>query len=234
MLAIVQRGYGAPRQVLEPAELDRPGVGDEDVLIRLRATSVNTPDWATVTGVPYLLRLRSGLRQPSVAVRGTDIAGTVAAVGRDVTDLRPGDAVFGSSWTGTPDDGGTFAEFAVVPAARLIKKPDGLTFEEAAASVMSGLTALSAIRDVGEAGPGTRVLVNGASGGVGTFSVQIAKALGAEVTGVCSTRNVELVRSLGADHVIDYTVQDVTRSDQRYDVILDNVLNHSPSKTARL
>jgi NADPH:quinone reductase-like Zn-dependent oxidoreductase len=157
----------------------------------------------------------------------------VEAVGKNVTDLRPGDEVFGSSWADTLATPGTFAEFAVAPASQLIKKPAGLTFEEAAASVMSGLTALIAMRDVGGVGPGTRVLINGASGGVGTLAVQIAKALGAEVTGVCSTRNLELVRSLGADHVIDYTEEDFTRGEQRYDVILDNVINHSPSATAQ-
>jgi NADPH:quinone reductase-like Zn-dependent oxidoreductase len=158
----------------------------------------------------------------------------VEAVGENVTDLRPGDEVFGSSWTNALATSGTFAEVAVVPAAQLTRKPPGLTFEEAGASVMSGITALIAMRDVGKVAPGTRVLINGASGGVGTFAVQIAKALGAEVTGVCSTRNVELVRSLGAEHVIDYTQEDFTRGGRRYDVVLDNVLNHRPSATARL
>ena len=203
-------------------------------MVRVRATSVNTPDWITVTGIPYILRLRFGLRQPPTRVRGTDVAGIVEAVGGNVTDLRPGDEVFGSGWADTLATPGTFSEFTVVPASQLINKSVGLTFEEAGASVMSGLTALIAIRDVGKVGPGTRVLINGASGGVGTFAVQIAKGLGAEVTGVCSTRNLELVRSLGADHVIDYTEEDFTRSAPRYDVIFDNVLNHSPSATARV
>jgi NADPH:quinone reductase-like Zn-dependent oxidoreductase len=230
--AIVQEGYGA--RVLKLEEVDRPSVGD-DVMIRVRATSVNTPDWITVAGLPYLLRLKSGLRRPSNPVRGSDVAGFVEAVGKSVTDLQPGDEVFGSSWDAAiSTQAGTFAEFTVAPASQLIKKPVTLTFEEAAASVMSGLTALIAMRDVGRLGPGTRVLINGASGGVGTFAVQIAKALGAEVTGVCSTRNLELVRSLGADHVIDYTVQDFTRGPQRYDVVLDNVMNHPPSTTARM
>ncbi len=201
----------------------------------MRATSVNTPDWITVAGVPYIIRLKFGLRKPPTPVRGTDIAGVVEAIGKNVTDLRPGDEVFGSSWTDTlANRTGTFAEFTVVPASQLIEKPARLTFEEAAASVMSGLTALIAMRDVGKVGPGTRVLINGASGGVGTFAVQIAKALGAEVTGVCSTRNLELMRSLGADHVIDYTKEDFTRGEQRYDVILDNVMNHPSSATAQL
>ena len=234
MRAIVQNRYGAPERVLHSEDVDRPSVGDDEVLIRVRATSVNTPDWITVTGVPYILRLRSGLRRPRAPVRGTDVAGLVEAVGNNVTDLQPGDEVFGSSWGDSHATPGTFAEFAVAAASRLIKKPSGLTFEEAAASVMSGLTALLAIRDVGKVGPSTRVLINGASGGVGTFAVQIARTLGAEVTGVCSTRNVELVRSLGADHVIDYTKDDFTRSERHYDVILDNVMNHPPASTARL
>ena len=234
MKAIVQEGYGPPKRVLKLEEVDRPSVGDDDVLIRVRATSVNTPDWITVAGVPYILRLRFGLRQPSTPVRGTDVAGVVEAVGHNVTDLQPGDEVFGSSWADTLATIGTFAELAVARASQLIKKPVGLLFEEAAASVMSGLTALIAIRDVGKVGPGTRILINGASGGVGTFAVQIAKTLGAEVTGVCSTRNLELVRSLGADHVIDYTEEDFTRTEQRYDVILDNVINRPPSATAQV
>jgi NADPH:quinone reductase-like Zn-dependent oxidoreductase len=234
MKAIVQESYGPPERVLRLADVDRPTVGDDDVLIRLRATSVNTPDWITVTGVPYILRLRSGLRRPRTPVRGTDVAGVVEAVGTNVTDLRPGDEVFGSSWAGALATPGTFADFTAVPASQLIKKPTGLTSEEAAASVMSGLTALIAIRDLGKVESGTRVLINGASGGVGTLAVQIAKALGAEVTGVSSTRNIELLRSLGADHVIDYTKEDFTRDERRYDVILDNVMNHPPSKTARV
>jgi len=234
MKAIVQKSYGAPERVLQLEEVDRPSVGDDDVLIRVRATSVNTPDWITVTGVPSILRLKSGLRRPRTPVRGTDVAGVVEAVGANVADLQPGDEVFGSSWDGTLTAPGTFAELTVAGASKLIKKPAGLSFEEAAASVMSGLTALIAIRDVGKVGTGIRVLINGASGGVGTFAVQIAKALGAEVAGVSSTRNLELLRSLGADHVIDYTKEDFTRGERRYDVILDNVMNHRPSATARV
>ena len=234
MKAIVQRGYGAPERVLKLDEVDRPSVGDDDVLVRVWATSVNTPDWITVTGTPYVLRLQSGLSKPRTPVRGTDIAGVVEAVGKNVTDLQPGDEVFGSSWADTlANRTGTFAEYTVAPASKLIKKPASLTFEEAA-SVMSGLTALIAMRDVGKVGAGTRVLINGASGSVGTFAVQIAKTLGAEVTGVCSTRNLELVRSLGADHVIDYTKEDFTQNEQRYDVILDNVINRPPSATTQV
>jgi NADPH:quinone reductase-like Zn-dependent oxidoreductase len=231
--AVVQDGYGAPERVLRQAEIDPPPVGDDDVLIRVRATSVNTPDWITVTGVPYILRLQSGLRGPKTPVRGTDVAGVVEAVGANVTDLQPGDEVFGSAWADSFATVGTFAELTVAPAQKLIKKPAGLSFDEAAGSVMSGITALGAVRDVGRVGPGTSVLINGASGGVGTFAVQFAKALGGAVTGVCSSGNVELVRSLGADSVVDYTKEDFTHGDRRYDVILDNVLNHPPKATAR-
>jgi NADPH:quinone reductase-like Zn-dependent oxidoreductase len=233
MKAIIQEGYGAPERVLRLAEVERPSAGDDEVLVRIRATSVNTPDWITVTGVPYVLRLRFGLRRPKTPVRGTDLAGIVEVAGTKVTDLQPGDEVFGSGWAEGLATTGTFAEYTVVPASQVIRKPPEVSFDEAAASVMSGLTALAAVRDVGKVGPGTRILINGASGGVGTFAVQMAKKLGAEVTGVCSTRNVELVRSLGADHVIDYTTEDFTRGERRYDVILDNVLNHSPAKTKR-
>jgi NADPH:quinone reductase-like Zn-dependent oxidoreductase len=231
--AVVQKGYGAPERVLSLAEIDPPAPGDDDVLVRVRATCVNTPDWITVAGVPYILRLQTGLRGPKSPVRGTDFAGVVEAVGPKVTDLQTGDEVFGSAWTGSMATVGTYAELTVAPAQRMIRKPAALTFEEAAGSVMSGITALSAMRDVAEVGPGKTVLVNGASGGVGTFAVQFAKALGAEVIGVCSTRNVELVRSLGADDVVDYTQEDFTRGERRYDVILDNVLNHPPKETAR-
>jgi NADPH:quinone reductase-like Zn-dependent oxidoreductase len=230
MRAIIQDGYGAPQQVLRLGEIQAPSIGPDDVLVHVRATSVNTPDWSAVAGVPYILRLGSGLRRPRRRVRGSDVAGVVKAVGQRVTDLAPGDEVLGS----TRAKAGTFAEYAVVPAAQLVTKPSGLSFTDAAASVMTGLAALVAIRDAGKVGAGTRLLINGASGGVGTMAVQIAKALGAEVTGVCGTGNVELVRSLGADHVIDYTAADFTRSQQRFDVILDNVLNHPPTATARV
>ena len=195
---------------------------------------MNTPDWVAVTGVPYGLRLQFGLRRPSTPVRGTDAAGVVAALGSNVTDFQPGDEVFGSAWANKISTrAGTFAEYSIAPASQLITKPATPSFEEAAASVMSGLTALIAIRDVGQVKLGTTVLINGASGGVGTFAVQIAKTLGAEVTGVCSSRSVDLVRSLGADHVIDYTNEDFTSGEQRYDVTLDNVMNNPPSATAR-
>jgi NADPH:quinone reductase-like Zn-dependent oxidoreductase len=235
MRAIIQDGYGAPDRVLRLDQIAPPSIGPDDVLIEVRATSVNTPDWATVVGMPYVFRLTAGLRRPSRPIRGSDVAGVVAAVGPGVTDLQPGDEVLGSLWgKGTGARIGTFAQYTAAPAAQLVKKPAALGFAEAAASVMTGLTALIAMRDAGRVSPGMRVLINGASGGVGTMAVQIAKSFGAEVTGVCGTRNVELVRSLGADHVIDYTEQNFTHSQQRYDVILDNVLNHPPTTTARL
>lgn len=230
MQAIIQHGYGKPEHVLRYAEAEVPSIGDDDVLIQARATSVNTPDWATVAGVPYILRLGAGPRRPRRRIRGSDIAGVVHAVGPQVTDLAPGDEVFGSTWPRA----GAFAQYVRAPASQLVKKPAGLTFADAAASVMSGLTALVAMRDVARVSAGTRVLINGASGGVGTIAVQIAKASAAEVTGVCGTRNVELVRSIGADHVIDYAAEDFTQNNQRYDVILDNVLNHPPKAAAQV
>ena len=235
MQAIVQTGYGAPERVLTLAEIPRPRVAADAVLIRVKATSVNTPDWIAVAGVPYVLRLQSGLRGPSTPVRGTDVAGVVEEVGRDVTDLRAGRrGVRLAVGERAPDARARHVRRAHGrPGERGHRKPAGLSFEEAGAAGMSGLTALLMMRDAAGVGPGTRVLINGASGGVGTFAVQIAKTLGAQVTGVCSTRNVELVRSLGADHVIDYTQQDFTRGGERYDVILDNVLNHPPAATAR-
>ena len=231
MQAIIQDGYGAPERVLQLAETEVPSIGADDVLVRVRATSVNTPDWATVAGAPYIMRPGIGLRRPRRQVRGSDIAGVVEAVGQSVTDLAPGDEVFGS----TRHHAGAFAQYAAASATQLARKPAGLGFTDAAASVMCGLTALVAVRDVARVSAGTRVLVNGASGGVGTMAVQIAKTLGAEVTAVCGTaRNIELVRSLGADHVIDYTKEDFTQGRQRFDVILDNVLNHPPKATARV
>ena len=230
MQAIIQDGYGKPERVLRLGEIEVPSIGAGDVLIRVRATSVNTPDWATVAGVPSVMRLGIGLRRPRRPVRGSDIAGVVEAIGQQVTGLAPGDEVFGT----TRARAGAFAQYAVAPATQLVAKPAELTFTDAAASVMSGLTALVAMRDVAQVSAGTRVLINGASGGVGTMAVQIAKALGAEVTGVCSTRNIELVRSLGADHLIDYTKEDFTQSGQRFDVILDNVLNYPPKAVTRV
>jgi NADPH:quinone reductase-like Zn-dependent oxidoreductase len=217
--AIVQDTYGSA-SVLKARDIDKPGIGDHDVLIRVRAAGVNPADWAIVSGLPYIARPIYGLRKPKNSVRGTDVAGTVEAVGSGVTRFKPGDEVFG--WSN-----GSYAEYTAAAEDSLALKPANLTFEQAAAVPMAGLVALQAIRDHGKVGPGQKVLINGASGGIGTFAVQIAKALGADVTGVCSTRNVEMVRSIGADRVIDYTKGDFTRSGQQYDFILDNVSNHS-------
>ena len=226
MRAIVQRSYGSP-EVLESADVDRPVVGDDDVLVRVRAASVHPGDYFLMTGEPYVVRLAFGLRRPRHPIPGRDLAGVVAAVGKDVVDLQPGDEVFGWSTTGT------LAEYACVPADQLVRTPANLSAGQAAAVPTSGLTALQALRDIAHVQPGQAVLITGASGGVGTFAVQIAKALGAEVTAVCSTRNVELVRSVGADHVIDYTRTDFTRTGLRYDVIFDSVEAQSLSEVRR-
>jgi len=219
MKAMVQDTYGSA-EVLELRDINKPEIGDDHVLVRVRAAGVNPADWAVMSGLPYIARPVYGMRKPKNAVRGTDVAGQVEAVGTGVTRFSPGDEVFG--WCV-----GAYAEYASVSEGALVLKPANLTFEQAASVPMAGLVALQALRDQGNVQAGQTVLINGASGGVGTFAVQIAKSLGAQVTGVCSTRNVDLVRSIGADHVIDYTVEDFTRSGQRYDFILDNVANHS-------
>ena len=235
MRAVVQHDYGDPHDVLEATTVEVPQIGPDDVLVRVIATSVNTPDWTTVTGVPAILRLQSGLLRPATPVRGTDVAGVVVAVGERVDELRVGDEVVGStSANNVREQAGTFAELTVVPAAQLIRKPASVSFEDAAASVMSGITALISMRDTAAVEPGMRVLVNGASGGVGTFAVQIAKARGAHVTGVASGANRDLVRSLGADAFIDYTTDSFVDGDERYDVVLDNVMNHPPRHVARV
>src|SRR6266576_6186349 len=212
MKAVVQDTYGTS-EVLELRDIARPEIGAGDVLVRVRAAGVNPGDWAIMGGLPYIARPVYGLRKPKNRVRGTDIAGQVETVGASVTRFRQGDEVFGSS----KQLGGAFAEYAAVSEDALAPKPTNLTFEQAAAVPMAGYVALQALRDHGKVKAGQKVLVNGASGGIGTFAVQIAKSLGAEVTGVTSTRNVELVRSLGADHVIDYTKEDFTRTGQHYD-----------------
>jgi NADPH:quinone reductase-like Zn-dependent oxidoreductase len=213
MKAIVRAKFGSP-DVLEIQEVDQPEVADDGVLVRVRAASLNQVDWYDVTGTPWIARPMTGLRGPKGSrLAGHDFAGTVEVVGKDVTDLQPGDDVFGGSI-------GSLAEY-VCARLGVGRKPANLTFEEAAAVPVAALTALQGLRDHGQLQPGQRVLVNGASGGVGTFAVQIAKALGADVTAVCSTRNVEQARSLGADRVIDYTREDFTRGGERYDVILD-------------
>ena len=227
MKAIVRDKYGPPDGV-ELQEVEKPEVTDDGLLVRVRAASVNRVDWYDVTGTPWIARPMTGLRGPKSRFTGRDFAGTVEAVGKDVTDLWPGDEVFGGK-----KGGGSFAEYVGVPAD-VARKPAGLTFEEAAAVPVAALTALQGLRDHGQLQPGQKVLVNGASGGVGTFAVQIAKALGAEVTGVCSTRNVEQARSLGADHVIDYTGVDFTRTGERYDLILDIAGSKSWSQCRRV
>jgi NADPH:quinone reductase-like Zn-dependent oxidoreductase len=227
MKAIVRDRYGPP-DVLQLQEVEKPELADDGVLVRVRAASVNRADWYDVTGTPWIARPMMGLRRPKSRLTGIDFAGTVEAVGKDVTDLQPGDDVFGGR-----SGGGSFAEYACARMG-VARKPANLTFEEAAAVPVAALTALQGLRDHGQLRPGQKVLVNGASGGVGTFAVQIAKALGAEVTAVCSTRNVEQARSLGADHVIDYTREDFTRSGRRYDVILDVAGGKSWSQCKRV
>ena len=225
MRAIVQDHYGEdPRQVLHLEEIDRPEVGHDEVLVRVHAASVHIGDWHVMTGLPYLLRVVGfGLRAPNVRVRGMDVSGAVEAVGANVTRFRAGDQVFGTC-------NGSFAEYASTPQDTLALKPGNLTFEQAATVPTSAIAALQALRDAGGIRPGQQVLIVGASGGVGMFAVQIAKSYGARVTGVCSTAKVDLVRSLGADHVIDYLREDLTQSDQRYDLILDMGGNRSLSQ----
>jgi NADPH:quinone reductase-like Zn-dependent oxidoreductase len=220
MKAIVQDRYGPP-SVLELKEIDKPEIGDDDVLVHVIAAGVDPGVWHLMTGLPYLVRVMGfGLRKPKVAIRGRDLAGRVVAVGKTVTQFRVGDEVFGIC-------DGSFAEYACARAERLARKPANLTFGQAAAVPISGLTALQALRDAGRVQAGQKVLIIGAAGGVGTFAVQIAKALGAETTGVCSTTKVDLVRSIGADHVIDYTREDFASGGHLYDLILDTAGNRS-------
>jgi NADPH:quinone reductase-like Zn-dependent oxidoreductase len=227
MKAIVQDRYGSG-EVLELSTIDRPVIGDHDVLVRVRAAAVNPGDWAIMSGLPYIARPAPlyGLRKPKNPVRGTDVAGQVEAIGAGVTRFQPGDEVFG--WCR-----GAFAEYAAASEDALALKPSNVSFEQAAGVPMAGAVALQALRDRGNVQAGQRVLINGASGGVGTFAVQIAKSLGADVTGVCSTPNVDLVRSIGADHVIDYTHEDFTRQGERYDFILDNAASTPLSSLRR-
>jgi NADPH:quinone reductase-like Zn-dependent oxidoreductase len=226
MKAVVHNTYGSP-DVLELEQIDKPEPADDEVLVRVRAASVNPADWYTLTG-PFVARVPNGLRRPKDNRLGVDYAGEVEAVGANVTHFRPGDEVFGGRT-------GAFAEYVCAREDRgVVPKPANVTFEEAAAVPIAALTALQGLRDKGQVQAGQSVLINGASGGVGTFAVQIAKALGAEVTGVCSTRNVDIVRSIGADHVIDYTKEDFTRSDGRYDLILDVAGSKSWSELKRV
>src|ERR1700732_64552 len=216
MKAIVYRCYGSP-DVLRFEDIAKPTAADDQVLVKVHAASVNPLDWHYMRGTPYLVRTDSGLGKPTDPRLGVDFAGTVEAVGRNVKRFKPGDEVFGGR-------DGAFAEYVTVREERaVVLKPANVTFEQAASLLIAGITALQALRDKGRIQPGQKVLINGASGGVGTFAVQIAKSFGADVSGVCSTRNVDLVRSLGADHVIDYTKEDFAKGTERYDVILDNV-----------
>ncbi|HYP08827.1 MAG TPA: NAD(P)-dependent alcohol dehydrogenase [Bryobacteraceae bacterium] len=226
MQAVVFHRYGSP-DVVELRELDRPVAGDGEVLVRVRAASVNALDWRVTTGRPYFVRMMEGLPKPKNPRLGVDLAGQIEAVGRNVTRFQPGDEVFGAQR-------GAFAEYVCAPEEALALKPANLTFEQAAAVPVAGLTALQGLRDKGRVQPGHNVLINGASGGVGTFAVQIAKSLGANVTAVCSSRNVAMVRSLGADQVIDYRQEDFTRSGQRYDLIFDVAGNRSLSACRRV
>jgi NADPH:quinone reductase-like Zn-dependent oxidoreductase len=226
MKAIVQDTYG-PADVLKFRDIDKPGIADGEVLVRVHAAGVDRGVWHLMTGLPYPVRLAGyGLRAPKTPIPGTDMAGVVEAVGKDVTTFHPGDEVFGIGK-------GTFAEYARAPENKLAPKPANLTFEQAAVVAISGLTALQGLRDHGRVEPGQKVLIIGASGGVGTFAVQLAKAFGTEVTAVCSTTKVDLVRSLGADHVIDYTRDDFAQGEQRYDVILDIGGNASLARLRR-
>jgi NADPH:quinone reductase-like Zn-dependent oxidoreductase len=227
MKAIVRCDYGLANLKLE--EIEKPVPGDDQILVKVHAVSVNPYDWHFVEGTPYFMRgMGVGLRKPKDIRLGVDFAGTIETVGKNVTQFKPGDEVFGGR-------DGAFAEYVCRRAVGAVAlKPAGLTFEQAASINIAGITALQGVRDKGKVQPGQKVLINGASGGVGTFAVQIAKSYGAEVTGVCSTRNVELVQSLGADHVIDYTKEDFTKGDQHYDVILDNVANHSLPECRRV
>jgi NADPH:quinone reductase-like Zn-dependent oxidoreductase len=224
--AITYHRYGPP-EVLELQDVDEPAVGDHDVLVRVRAASANPRDWHFMRGEPYFMRLQAGLRTPKNSLLGSDVAGQVEAVGRNVTRFRPGDEVVADVVQGG------FAEYACVPEDLAVLKPANLTFEQAAAVPLAALTALQGLRDVGKVQPGQKVLVIGAAGGVGTFAVQIAKWLGAEVTGVCSTNKVDMVRSIGADHVVDYTREDFTKGGGRYDVVFQLAGTRSPSDCRR-
>ena len=225
MKAITRTAYG-PAESLSFDEVSMPEAGDTDVLVKVHASSVNPYDWHLLRGEPYLLRVSAGFRRPKNQVMGIDAAGTVIAVGAKVTRFETGDIVFGLAR-------GAFAEYAVADENRLVSKPDALTFESAASLPCAGNTALIAVRDQGQVRSGMSVLVNGASGGVGSYAVQIAKSLGAEVTGVCSTRNVELVKSIGAAEVIDYSRDDFARRPRRYDVVVDTIGNRTLSDLRR-
>lgn len=227
MQAAVYRHYGPPEVVLRCEDVEKPTPGDDEVLIKVRAAAVNPLDSHLMKGKPYAARLMFGLTKPKETRPGRDVAGQVEAVGRNVTQFKPGDEVFGVCR-------GAFAEYACASEAKLVRKPASVTYAQAASAPIAGITALQGLRDKGHLQPGQRVLVNGAAGGVGMFAVQIAKSMASEVAAVCSTRNIEMVRSLGADRVIDYTKGDFTRIDDRYDLMLDCICNHSLSARRRV
>lgn len=231
MKAIVYHNYGSP-DVLKCEDVEKPVPKDNEILIKVRAASLNPLDWHFMRGTPYIVRIITGLRKPKLVGLGVDVAGQVEAVGKTVTQFKPGDNVFGGCR-------GAFAEYVCASESESVMKPNNVTFEQASSVRVAGLTALQGLRDKGHIQPGQKVLINGAAGGVGTFAVQIAKSFGTEVTGVCSTRNLEMVRSIGADRVIDYTKMDFTQEDstnswRRYDIILDLIGNHSLSASRRV
>src|SRR6266852_1601787 len=227
MKAAVYTRYGPPNVVVQIADVEMHVPKDNEVLIQVRAASVNPLDWHFMRGTPYFVRIMTGLRKPKITRLGVDVAGQVEAVGGNITQFKPGDEVFGSCR-------GAFAEYACTSESALVTKPNNVTFEQAASAPVAAFTALQGLRDKVQIRPGQKVLINGAAGGVGTFAVQIAKWFGADVTGVCSTRNVDMVRSIVADHVIDYTQEDFTKRGQRYDLIFDCVGNHSLSASRRV
>jgi NADPH:quinone reductase-like Zn-dependent oxidoreductase len=226
MKAALYSRYGPP-DVVQIKDVEKPVPKDNEVLMEVRAASVNPLDWHFMRGTPYFVRIMTGLRKPKDKRLGVDVGGQVEAVGRNVTQFKPGDEVFGACR-------GAFAEYACASESALAMKPDNVTFEQAASVPIAAFTALQGLRDKGQIQPGQKVLINGAAGGVGTFAVQIAKSFGADVTGICSTRNVDMVRSIGADRVIDYTQEDFTKSGQRYDLMLDSVGNRSLSACRRV
>jgi NADPH:quinone reductase-like Zn-dependent oxidoreductase len=226
MKAATYQRYG-PSDVVQITEVEKPVPNDNEVLIKVRAASVNPLDWHFMRGTPYMLRAAAGLHQPKDKRLGVDVAGEVEAAGRNVTQFKTGDEVFGVCR-------GAFAEYACASETKLVKKPYKVTFEQAASVPIAAFTALQGLRDEGQIQAGQKVLINGAAGGVGTFAVQIAKSFGADVTGVCSTKNVDMVRSIGADGVVDYTREDFTKSGQRYDLLFDCIGNHSLSACRRV
>jgi NADPH:quinone reductase-like Zn-dependent oxidoreductase len=241
MKAAVYRRYGPPDVVVQVEGVEKPVPKDNEVLIEVRAASVNPLDGGLMKGRPYIARIMTGLRKPKITRLGVDVAGQVEAVGRNVTQFKPGANVFGVCISDPHASGvrvwvcqGAFAEYVCAPDSTLVMKPENVTFEQAAAAPVAAFTALQGLRDKGHIRPGQKVLINGAAGGVGTFAVQIAKSFGADVTAVCSTRNVDIVRSIGADRVIDYTQEDFTKRGQRYDLFFDCVGNHSLSACRRV